>query len=66
MTTAFRRSFTRDLRKIKDRHLLAKVQRTIENVEAANEPSEITNLKKLGKARMSIASVSAIIASASS
>lgn len=47
MTTAFRRSFTRDLRNIKDRRVLAKVQQAIENVEAAEKLSDIANLKKL-------------------
>lgn len=47
MKTVFRRSFTRDLRGIKDRRILSKIQAAIENVEAAGKPDEITNLKKL-------------------
>ncbi len=47
MRTVFRRSFTRDLRKIKQRHVLTSAQQAIENVEAAGSLSEIANLKKL-------------------
>jgi len=47
MNTTFRRSFTRDLRRIKDRRVLGGVQQAIENVEAADTQSDIANLKKL-------------------
>ena len=47
MNAVFRRSFTRDLRKIKQRQVLTSVQRAIENVEAVNSPTDIVNLKKL-------------------
>lgn len=47
MNTVFRRSFTRDLRGIKDRRILSKIQAAIENVEASGKPDEISNLKKL-------------------
>ena len=47
MNTTFRRSFTRDLRRIKDRRVLGGVQQAIENVEAADIQSDIANLKKL-------------------
>ncbi len=47
MKTVFRRSFTRDLRGIKDRRILSKIQAAIENVEAVDRPDEISNLKKL-------------------
>ncbi|MFO0790448.1 MAG: type II toxin-antitoxin system mRNA interferase toxin, RelE/StbE family [Pirellulales bacterium] len=47
MNVAFRRSFTRDLRKIKQRQVLKSVQRAIESVEAAELLTDIANLKKL-------------------
>jgi mRNA interferase RelE/StbE len=47
MNTVFRRSFTRDLRKIKDQRVLNNVQTAIENVEAADAQTDIANLKKL-------------------
>ena len=47
MTAVFRRSFTRDLRKIKDGLALSKVQQAIENVEVAEKLSDIAHLKKL-------------------
>ncbi|MCI0333421.1 MAG: type II toxin-antitoxin system RelE/ParE family toxin [Planctomycetes bacterium] len=47
MTVTFRRSFTRDLRNIKDRRVAAKVQQAIENVESADTLGDIANLKKL-------------------
>ena len=36
MKTGFRKSFTRDLKKIKDKDLLARVPQVIKEVEAAN------------------------------
>jgi mRNA interferase RelE/StbE len=51
MTTVFRRSFTRDLRKIKDRRILANVEEAIENTEAAHALSDIRNLKKLANTK---------------
>ena len=47
MNIAFRKSFARDLKKIKDRTLLERVQEVVEEVEAAGELQEINNLKKL-------------------
>lgn len=50
MNVEFRSSFARDLRAVKDKGLLQRVREMIEQVEQANSPSEIPNLKKL-KAR---------------
>jgi mRNA interferase RelE/StbE len=43
----FRKTFEKDLRKINDRSLLAKVKSVIIAVEAANSLDDIANLKKL-------------------
>jgi mRNA interferase RelE/StbE len=43
----FRTSFTRDLRWIRDRALLQRVQETIEEVEAAESLPDIVHLTKL-------------------
>lgn len=50
MRTSFRKSFARDLRKVKDRAILDRVRETIERVEAAPDPGAIPDLKKLGGA----------------
>lgn len=47
MKTDFRKSFAKDLKKIKDKSLLTKIKAVIESVEAAENPSKIVNLKKL-------------------
>ena len=47
MKTAFRKSFTRDLKKLKDNDVLERVQRVIEEVEAATNLQKIGNLKKM-------------------
>jgi len=47
MTSVFRRSFTRDLRTIKNRRVLTNVGHAIENAEAAKTVADIANLKKL-------------------
>jgi mRNA interferase RelE/StbE len=47
MTTVFRRSFTKDLRKISNRSVLSRVRQAIDNVEAAETIGDIANLKKL-------------------
>ena len=47
MKVEFRRSFARDLRAVKDKGVLQRVREMIEEVEHANSPSEILNLKKL-------------------
>ncbi len=47
MNIEFRKTFEKDLRKINDRSLLAKVKSVIIAVEAANSLDDIANLKKL-------------------
>ncbi|MCH7687394.1 MAG: type II toxin-antitoxin system RelE/ParE family toxin [Planctomycetes bacterium] len=47
MNVAFRRSFVRDLKKIKDRQILDRVDDVIQQVEAADSRQNITALKKL-------------------
>ena len=47
MRTAFLRSFSRDLKKIKDQAVLDRVQAAIEAIEVADDPGDITGLKKL-------------------
>jgi mRNA interferase RelE/StbE len=47
MKTAFRKSFTRDLKKIKDQDVLDRVQEMIDEVEAADDFSAVSNLKKM-------------------
>jgi hypothetical protein len=47
MTNVFRRSFTRDLRKIRNRRVLTNVEQAIENVEAAETVADVANLKEL-------------------
>lgn len=47
MTLEFRASFTKDLRRIKDRSLFKRVQETIEEVGVADNVFKIRNLKKL-------------------
>lgn len=47
MNTQFKESFLKDLRAIKDRDLLARVNEIIQAVEKAQTPQEIPTLKKL-------------------
>ena len=47
MKTAFRKSFTKDLRKIKNQSLLKRIRQIIEGAEAAEKLSDIGNLKKM-------------------
>ncbi len=47
MKTAFRKSFARDLKKIKDPELLDRIRRVIEEVEAADNLQAIGNVKKI-------------------
>ena len=47
MNVAFRKSFAPDLKKIKDQALLERVRQVIDEVEAADELQEVSNLKKL-------------------
>ncbi len=47
MKTTFRKSFTRDLKKIKDRGLLNRIKEAIDKTQSASDAKEISNLKKL-------------------
>ena len=47
MKTFFRKSFTRDLKKIKDQRIRNRVRQAIEDIESATAPEGISNLKKL-------------------
>ncbi len=47
MKAAFRKSFTRDLKKIKDREILRRVQEAVEEVETSEDLRGIGNLKKM-------------------
>lgn len=47
MNTEFRKSFEKDLNKIKDESLLQKIQAVIEEVENAENLLEVNNIKKL-------------------
>ena len=47
MKVAFRESFLRDLRAIKDKSALRRIREVIDNVEQVNYPTDISNLKKL-------------------
>ncbi len=50
MNVVFRASFTRDLKKVKDREILGGVRKAIERAEAARGVVEIGGLKKLSGA----------------
>lgn len=47
MNTSFRKSFSRDLKKIKDEDVLTRVREAIEEVEEAGELNDLNNVKKL-------------------
>ena len=47
MNVEFRKTFEKDLRKLRDKTLLNKIRVTIEDVESAQTPDEISNVKKL-------------------
>jgi mRNA interferase RelE/StbE len=47
MKTSFRKSFARDLKKLKDADVRSRVLQAIEEVEAADTLDEISHLKKL-------------------
>ena len=47
MKTQFRKSFVRDLKKIKDRAMLDRIAQVIEEVEAAAGLQDIAQLKKM-------------------
>jgi mRNA interferase RelE/StbE len=49
--TAFRESFARDLRGIRDRKLLQRVKEVIEAVEQADSMNDLPNLKRLKGAK---------------
>jgi hypothetical protein len=45
---AFRQSFARDLKKIKDKRIVEQVKQAIAHVEAANNLHKVSGLTKLG------------------
>lgn len=47
MNVLFRRSFERDLKKIRERNVLTQIHRAIENVESANGLLSVHNLEKM-------------------
>ena len=47
METLFRRSFERDLKKIRDHGLLEKIRQSVENVESADGLSEVSSIRKM-------------------
>jgi mRNA interferase RelE/StbE len=47
LKVAFRESFLKDLRAIKDQSVLRRIRECIETVEQVNKPSDIASLKKL-------------------
>ena len=51
MKVAFRSSFIRDLKKIKDRSILEQVKQAIEDIECAQDLRTVSNIKKLGGGR---------------
>ena len=50
MKVAFRQSFARDLKNIKDQAVLHRGRRAIEHVEGAATPQEVGDLKKMSGA----------------
>ena len=50
MRTAFRKSFVRDVRKLKERRVGEQVRSVIEAVESAATLSDVPNLKKMSGA----------------
>ena len=51
MKTAFRESFARDLKAVRDKKLLQRVKESIEAVERAESLNSLPNLKKLRGAK---------------
>ena len=47
MNVAFRRSFVRDLRRVRDNNLRERVKETIEAIEGVETLREMSNVKKL-------------------
>ncbi len=47
MTVEFRKSFERDIKKIKDKQIKERILQVIDEVEQAQDINEISNIKKL-------------------
>ena len=47
METRFRRSFDRDLRKIRDTKLLERIRQSIQEIESAEGVSQVTGIRKM-------------------
>ncbi len=47
MKVEFRKTFEKDLRKLRDKNLLSKIKSVIEAVEIASALEDVTSLKKL-------------------
>lgn len=47
MKVAFRESFLRDVRAINDKSVLRRIREVINNVEQAQKPTDLSNLKKI-------------------
>ena len=47
MKSLFRSSFLRDVRKIRDKRVLASVREVIESIESADNLSEVRNVRRL-------------------
>ena len=47
MKTGFKESFAKDLRRIRDKGLLARVQQSVQTVEKAGALDEVPHLKKI-------------------
>ena len=47
MDVLFEASFARDLKRVKDKQLLQRVQSVIEEIKAASELSQVRNLRKM-------------------
>jgi mRNA interferase RelE/StbE len=47
MNVEFRKSFEKDLRKIRDTELLKRIQAVIEEVEITDSMTDLTSVKKL-------------------
>jgi mRNA interferase RelE/StbE len=48
MKTTFRQSFLRDIKNIKEKQVLLRIEKVIEQVESAQSLDDIADLKKLG------------------
>ena len=47
MKVEFRNSFTKDLRRLRDKSVKARIKATIEQIEEANDLKEVSNVRKL-------------------